>query len=590
MDIEKDIEKTVSELPNRPPDEVYETMEDYETLGGDALIYSVGWVKDVLTGLKHKAVKVTCTACGASYFLEYIPINSGCSYGCSSSYGFVLPDSNETMYHGQNCLCPKCGTGCEVAHVSRFRSFGSLYTISHGLCLTAHCVGKHLCLLSWRVYKCCDKEGNIKYRAEKYEGVMIVGGKPIRITGHARNTGGCDYEIEHWKARKRFSIEVNEFAINEIYPFDCEEIAKTDSANCAIDEFVKSGTFSDAKLFQYLKLWCKYPNVENLVRNGFSDFIDSLISLGETQGGYPYYTYGFDLRKVTKYVNWNEARPHLMLGIEKEEIPNIRNYSAVKVLLYAYARRVDKVKLSRELLDRLTEYNAKKCLEFLNEKFAGIEPKFLKTFNYIQKQQKKCKQKNLIDFQYLKDYWDALYKVYGTMDKELLYPGDLKVAHDRTIMLVKEKENEELSRKINKATEKYIDFSFEDKKTGLFITPCRTHSDLLKEGEILNHCVATYASSVAAGRTCIFFIRKISEPDIPFFTLELKENRVIQNRGYKNCDRTSEVIVFEKKWLKFIKGLNSSTEQARSPVSPAGSVGASVNAEVSTGHPRPLGK
>lgn len=570
MDIEKDIEITVSELPNRPPDDIYETMERYGTLDGDALIYQVGWEKDVLTGLKHKAVKVTCTACGKTYYLEYMPIESGCHYGCSSSYGFVLPHGNELMYHGQSCLCPECGACCEVAHVSRFRYFGSLWVISSGICLTAHCVGKHLCLLSWRIYKCCDKEGNIKYRAEKYEGVMIVGGKPIRLAGHMKNIGGYDYELARWETRKKYSIEVSEFNITEIFPFDSDEIAKTDSANCAIEDFVKKGTFSAAKVFQYIKLWCKYPNVENLVRNGFSDFVNSYIEMGETTGGYQNYSRGFNLRKVAKHINWKEARPHLMLGIEKEDIPLIRKYSANKVLLYGYARRVDKVKLSAEFLNSLTEYNAKKCIEFLNEKFKGFEPKFLRTFNYIEKQRAKQKQSNLIDFAYLRDYWNALYKVYGSLDKNLLYPSDLKVAHDRTIMLVREKENEALSKKINKVTEKYVAYSFEDKKTGLLIIPCRSHSELLKEGELLHHCVATYANSVAEGRTCIFFIRKITEPDIPFFTLELKNNHVIQNRGYKNCDRTPEVIVFEKKWLKFIKGVmkngksNNSSAAARS--------------------------
>ena len=474
------------------------------------------------------------------------------------------------MYHGKYCLCPECGTECEAAHISRFRYFGSLWTISYGLCLTAHCVGGHLCLLSWRIYKCCDKEGNIKYRAEKYEGVMVIGGKPIRVAGHQKNIGGYDYEIERWEARKKFSIQVNEFTIYEIFPFNSEEIAKTDSANCAIEDYVKKGTFSVAKLFQYLKLWCKYPNVENLVRNGFSDFVNDLITMGETAGRYPHYTHGFDIRKIAKAVNWKEVRPHLMLGIEKEDMTLIRRCSASTALIFRYSRRVDKIKLSEDFLNHLTEYHAKMCLDFSNNSFHGFEPHFLKTFNYIEKQNKKCNQKNLIDFQYLKDYWDALYLVYGTLDKELLYPKDLKVAHDRTIMLVKEKENEALSKKIKKATKKYLDFSFEDNETALMITPCRSHSDLLKEGKLLQHCVASYAQSVAAGNTCIFFIRKLSEPDIPYYTLEFKEGKVIQNRGFKNCDRTPQVTAFEKKWLKFIKGVmkngksNNSSTAARS--------------------------
>ena len=244
-----------------------------------------------------------------------------------------------------------------------------------------------------------------------------------------------------------------------------------------------------------------------------------------------------------------------MLGIEKEDIPIVRKYSASKVLLFGYVRRVDKVRLSEDFLIHLTDYNAKELLDFLKTKFPGVQPRLLRTVNYIEKQKAKHKQSGLISYGYLRDYWNALYKVYGQLDKNLLYPSDLKVAHDRTIMMVKEKENAALSEKIFKATKKFERFEYTDKKTGLLITPCRNHTDLIKEGKLLDHCVGTYAKSVSEGRTCIFFIRRITEPDIPYFTLELKEGRVIQNRGYKNCDRTPQVVAFEKKWLKFIKGV-----------------------------------
>ena len=74
-----------------------------------------------------------------------------------------------------------------------------------------------------------------------------------------------------------------------------------------------------------------------------------------------------------------------------------------------------------------------------------------------------------------------------------------------------------------------------------------------KEGKLLCHCVGGYAKDHAAGKTSILFIRKIAEPEIPFFTLEYKDGKVNQNRGYKNCDRTKEVIAFEKDWLEHIK-------------------------------------
>ena len=69
-------------------------------------------------------------------------------------------------------------------------------------------------------------------------------------------------------------------------------------------------------------------------------------------------------------------------------------------------------------------------------------------------------------------------------------------------------------------------------------------SDLKKEGTTLHHCVATYADRVAKGETLILFIRQISEPDTPFYTMEWRDNRVIQCRGSHNKDMTPDVKTF----------------------------------------------
>ena len=87
------------------------------------------------------------------------------------------------------------------------------------------------------------------------------------------------------------------------------------------------------------------------------------------------------------------------------------------------------------------------------------------------------------------------------------------------------------------------------------IRPCANEEELILEGKLLHHCVATYAKSYAEGRTAILFIRRTSEPDKPFFTLEFDEKakRVRQNRGLRNCDRTPEVTAFETAWLDYVR-------------------------------------
>jgi hypothetical protein len=89
---------------------------------------------------------------------------------------------------------------------------------------------------------------------------------------------------------------------------------------------------------------------------------------------------------------------------------------------------------------------------------------------------------------------------------------------------------------------------------GLEIHPARSQEEMIREGQLLHHCVARYAADHANGKTAILFIRRSMDPETPFFTLELDEQtgKVCQNRGKRNCDRTKEVEAFEKAWLEYI--------------------------------------
>ena len=91
---------------------------------------------------------------------------------------------------------------------------------------------------------------------------------------------------------------------------------------------------------------------------------------------------------------------------------------------------------------------------------------------------------------------------------------------------------------------------------GLFIRLPNRLEELKTEGEVLHHCVGTYTEKVRKGETTIFFVRKIEEPDKPFYTLEWK-GRVLQCRGSHNCDMTPEVKafanIFQEKMVEYEK-------------------------------------
>lgn len=58
--------------------------------------------------------------------------------------------------------------------------------------------------------------------------------------------------------------------------------------------------------------------------------------------------------------------------------------------------------------------------------------------------------------------------------------------------------------------------------------------DLQKEGDTLNHCVASYIKRVVDNECLILFLRKMNEPEEPLVTLEIRNNSVVQARGLHN--------------------------------------------------------
>lgn len=155
------------------------------------------------------------------------------------------------------------------------------------------------------------------------------------------------------------------------------------------------------------------------------------------------------------------------------------------------------------------------------------------------------------------DYLNACKKLgYDLTDDRILRPKDLTKAHDDATALAKEKENRRTAQRIEQAAQKWNGYAWQS--DGLLIRPIRSYRELVTEGQKLKHCVANYAKSYADGSCKLFCIRKQSEPDIPYYTLELgKEDRLVQYRGYRNDAENNyqpqeEVRRFVTQWMKKI--------------------------------------
>jgi hypothetical protein len=167
---------------------------------------------------------------------------------------------------------------------------------------------------------------------------------------------------------------------------------------------------------------------------------------------------------------------------------------------------------------------------------------FTDYLNYINKTSAALRSR------YHYDYLDFCKKLnYDMTSKEVLYPHNLEEAHDREmarVKIVKDKQMEQKVANILQEAVKKHNFATNE----MFIRVPKTMKEIIDEGAALTHCVGNYCDRVADGLTMILFVRKQSEPDIPFYTVEFRDNKTIQIRGKKNIPPTLEVAEFMKEW------------------------------------------
>lgn len=169
------------------------------------------------------------------------------------------------------------------------------------------------------------------------------------------------------------------------------------------------------------------------------------------------------------------------------------------------------------------------------------------------------------------EYLDWCKKLGYDLDNMFIYmPKNFKKVHDRTAKEYQElmdkkaaaekKRREREAKKRMEETKqaleeilgenKNVQNAFQVKGKGLLLVVPTSAEDIKAEGAALHHCVGTYVDRVARGETNIFFIRKEKEPDKPYFTMEWKNNDIVQCRGSRNCGMPPEVKAFTEAFKK----------------------------------------
>ena len=147
-------------------------------------------------------------------------------------------------------------------------------------------------------------------------------------------------------------------------------------------------------------------------------------------------------------------------------------------------------------------------------------------------------------------------------DEKNRYPHDFKRWHDIRIdeyhtMLARddEQKRKDFYEKFAAVAEKYLGLQYNSKADYVAIIAL-SPSDLVREGQILEHCVGrmNYDQKFVREESLIFFIRTKKQPDTPLVTVEYSptQKKVLQCYGDHDSKPTEEILNFvHKKWLPY---------------------------------------
>ena len=299
---------------------------------------------------------------------------------------------------------------------------------------------------------------------------------------------------------------------------------------------------------RYIDEFLKHPSIEILDKSGLENIV------GERLQG-----------RKSRAINWNSNDLRKILKLNNHEIKLLRKYKASIGMVENYKSLDKNIEgLNEDEVMAICRYIGHCDLKYKNYKDVFEFHGFINLKNAIRylMQQEENGQKI-----YLKDYSDYLRTCdmvgLSMDDKQVLKPDDFRKAdidvNEQYKMKKKFLDNVNFKKYealITGMTEPYSDGKY-------LIRPAACIDELDRESNKLHHCVRTYADKVASGRTSILFIRKVSSPDTPLYTLEMAPGQeFIQCRGKFNCDYPDDVREFIKGWLKWMSKRPKKTKEA----------------------------
>lgn len=278
------------------------------------------------------------------------------------------------------------------------------------------------------------------------------------------------------------------------------------------------------------------------------------------------------MERVLRDVDKKAGTAREALGIDGNRIHRLKELNGGRIALawLQYEQETGK-KIPQETLERLEERRLTKG--DLEEILAcGITPQ--RAMNYLDKQ-KGGQEEVLTEW---RDYLGmARREGMDTDDDIVRFPKDLRRRHNELVERRNERENrkkikryKKIDAQIRTHIHEAARYYWEDED--YMIVPAARCEELMREGQILHHCVGastTYMDKMAAGRTWILFLRHKKDVDDPWYTIEIDMETDEIRQWYSAYDRQPEYQKVRKILNKFLRSVKKKREKERLKVGAA---------------------
>ena len=317
-----------------------------------------------------------------------------------------------------------------------------------------------------------------------------------------------------------------------------EAMAGTPWQYCPIVPFYRQEN-GPMTVSMFLRAHIEHPRYEHLVKVGFNELVCQLV-------------YHADQHYPSPKLDEAQNRTHRLLGVGPEDVGLLRDREAgmdeLRYMQTYYRNGIkDRQRLlcwqmkhhvSRDITQILEYVTPHKFMKYISRQFAALRRDG--TFGRYGNMQSAVSE--------YRDYLDMSAKLgYDMGNSFVLSPKNLREAHDQAQARLKARTDAQLRRDFKAAMEAIsgrLDFEADGMK---MVLPANAE-DLAAEGNALHHCVGSYANRVARKECVILFLRRCEDLEKPFYTVEVRNRKVVQVQGMGHCAPTPEVRAFMDRW------------------------------------------